>query len=54
MTHDEMVRKALDAFDAASKKLAGKGGQGVENAYATAYKALVTLGVRAPLRRKYR
>lgn len=54
MTHEEQVRKALDAFDAASKKLAGKGGQGVENAYGTAYQALVTLGVRPQIRKKYR
>lgn len=47
-------RKALDEFDAASKKLAGKGGQGVENKYAAAYKKLVVLGLRPLLRKKYR
>lgn len=51
--HEE-IRKALDTFDAASKKVAGKGGQGVENKYAAAYQKLVMLGVRPQLRRKYR
>jgi hypothetical protein len=50
----DQERKALDAFDAASKKLAGKGGQGVENKYAAAYKLLVSLGLRPQIRRKYR
>lgn len=48
------IRKALDAFDAASKKLAGKGGQGVENNYAKAYQLLVRLGVRPQIQKKYR
>lgn len=48
------IQKALDAYDAASKRLAGKGGQGVENTYANTYQTLVTLGVRPQIRKKYR
>lgn len=47
------IRKAEDALDAARKKLSAQG-QGVENTYAAAYQALVTLGARPQLRRKYR
>lgn len=46
--------KAEHEFELATKKLAGKGGQGVENNYAKAYAKLVALGLRAPLRKKYR
>lgn len=51
----EETIKAIAEFDAAAKKLnvAGKV-QGVENRYAAAYQALVRLGVRPQLRRKYR
>lgn len=50
---DEII-KAEAAFEAASKKLSGKGGQGVENNYSKAYQALVTLGVRSQIRKSYR
>lgn len=53
----DAIRKALDDFDAAAKKLGkvnGKAGAGSEAAYAQAYQRLVQLGVKPQLRGKYR
>lgn len=53
LTADQV--KALNRFDLASKALSGgkPGDNGVEVAYREAYKELVNVGLRQPLRQKY-
>lgn len=54
---DDVIRKALDAYNLAASKLGklnGKAGAGSEASYSQAYQRLVALGVKAQIKGRYR